>query len=52
MSPEAKKTPTQQAEEDRLTQTIEAELTDEQLTQLAEGASSWGAHCNENGGCS
>jgi hypothetical protein len=52
MSPDAKKTPAPQSEEDQLTQTIESELTDEQLTQLAEGASSWGAHCNEGGGCS
>jgi hypothetical protein len=52
MSPEVKKTPTQQVEEDQLTKTIEAELTDEQLTQLAEGSSSWGAHCNQGGSCS
>src|SRR4051812_1499735 len=40
-----------QAEEEQVTQAIEAELTDEQLTQLAEGASSWGAHCNSGGSC-
>ncbi len=37
-----------QDEEARVTAAMEQELTDEQLVQLAEGASSWGAHCNEN----
>ena len=36
------------AEEARLTAAIEEELTDDQLVQLAEGASSWGANCNSN----
>lgn len=34
-------------EEDRITSAIEQELTDDQLVQLAEGASSWGANCNK-----
>ncbi|NLS27994.1 hypothetical protein S2M10_29970 [Sphingomonas sp. S2M10] len=36
------------AEEERITSAIEQELTDDQLVQLAEGASSWGANCNQN----
>ena len=36
------------AEEDRITSAIEQELTDDQLVQLAEGASSWGANCNQS----
>jgi hypothetical protein len=56
MSPKASSLPTvsptnKQAEEEQVTQTIESELTDEQLTQLAEGSSSWGAHCNSGGSC-
>lgn len=35
-------------EEERITSAIEQELTDDQLVQLAEGASSWGANCNKN----
>jgi len=31
-----------------LTEAIEKELTDEQLLQLAEGSSSWGAQCNSS----
>jgi hypothetical protein len=38
-------------EEELLEQAMESELTDEQLHQLAEGASSWGANCNNNGPC-
>lgn len=34
-------------EEERITSAIEQELTDDQLVQLAEGASSWGANCNK-----
>ena len=34
-------------EEDRITSAIEQELTDDQLVQLAEGASSRGANCNK-----
>ena len=36
-------------EENRITAEMEQELTDDQLVQLAEGASSWGANCNK--GC-
>jgi hypothetical protein len=32
-------------------ETMQADLSDEQLQQLAEGASSWGANCNKGGGC-
>jgi hypothetical protein len=32
--------------EDELVEAIEQELTDEQLLQMAEGSSSWGANCN------
>jgi hypothetical protein len=35
-------------QETRLTEAMEAELSDEQLLQLAEGSSSWGANCNSN----
>lgn len=35
--------------ESRLNASIEMELTDEQLQQLAEGSCSWGANCNS--GC-
>ena len=35
-------------QETRLTEAMEAELNDEQLLQLAEGSSSWGANCNSN----
>jgi hypothetical protein len=38
----------QTAEED-LNRSIERELTDDQLQQLAEGSCSWGANCNK--GC-
>jgi flavodoxin len=38
---------TKQEEEARITADMEQELTDEQLVQLAEGASSWGANCNK-----
>lgn len=37
-----------QDEETKLTAAMESELTDEQLLQLAEGSSSWGAHCNSS----
>jgi hypothetical protein len=37
-----------QERETELTTAMEAELTDEQLLQLAEGSSSWGANCNSN----
>ncbi len=37
--------------EETLNGSIEAELTDDQLVELAEGSSSWGAHCNSNSGC-
>lgn len=39
------------AHEDAVHDTIESELTDEQLLQLAEGASSWGANCNTQPSC-
>jgi acyl CoA:acetate/3-ketoacid CoA transferase beta subunit len=39
---------TKQQEEEHITAAMEQELTDEQLVQLAEGASSWGANCNSN----
>jgi hypothetical protein len=38
-----------QVEEQKLTESIGTELTDEQLEQLAEGSCSWGANCNK--GC-
>jgi len=41
-------TPEKQEQEARLTEAMEAELTDEQLLQLAEGSSSWGANCNKS----
>jgi hypothetical protein len=50
-SPNTPSPDSKQTEEERLTQAIEAELTDEQLVQLAEGSSSWGAHCNQNPNC-
>lgn len=34
--------------EAQLTQSIDRELTDEQLQQLAEGSCSWGANCNSS----
>ncbi len=37
--------------ENDLNEAIDAELTDEQLVQLAEGSSSWGAHCNSGSSC-
>ncbi|HEX7808751.1 MAG TPA: hypothetical protein VF608_08500 [Thermoanaerobaculia bacterium] len=37
--------------ESQLTDSIERELTDEQLQQLAEGSCSWGANCNKGGSC-
>lgn len=37
-----------QEKETQLTAAMESELTDEQLLQLAEGSSSWGANCNSN----
>jgi len=43
-----KRVVTKKDEEARLTSAMEQELTDEQLVQLAEGASSWGANCNSN----
>jgi hypothetical protein len=35
--------------EEELDRTISEELTDDQLQQLAEGASSWGASCTAGG---
>lgn len=35
-------------QEVKLTEAMEAELNDEQLLQLAEGSSSWGANCNSS----
>jgi hypothetical protein len=35
--------------EDQIIDSIEDELTDEQLLQMAEGSCSWGANCNK--GC-
>jgi hypothetical protein len=35
-------------QEAQLNEAMEAELSDEQLLQLAEGSSSWGANCNSN----
>lgn len=40
-----------QDHEEDLNRAIDAELTDEQLVQLAEGSSSWGAHCNSGSSC-
>jgi hypothetical protein len=37
-----------QEQETQLTAAMEGELTDEQLLQLAEGSSSWGANCNKS----
>jgi hypothetical protein len=34
--------------EDELVDAMEQELTDEQLLQMAEGSSSWGANCNSS----
>ncbi|MBB3033825.1 hypothetical protein [Alteriqipengyuania lutimaris] len=34
-------------EEERMNAAMEQELSDDQLVQLAEGASSWGANCNK-----
>lgn len=34
--------------EDELVDAMERELTDEQLLQMAEGSSSWGANCNSS----
>ena len=36
--------------ESQLTESMENELTDEQLQQLAEGSCSWGANCHSGGG--
>jgi len=36
--------------ETQLTESMENELTDEQLQQLAEGSCSWGANCHSGGG--
>jgi hypothetical protein len=38
-----------QAYEDEMVDSIEEELTDEQLLQMAEGSCSWGANCNKSG---
>lgn len=35
-------------QEKPLTETMEKELTDEQLLQLAEGSCTWGANCTKN----
>lgn len=37
-----------QTHEDEVVQSIEEELTDEQLLQMAEGSCSWGANCNRD----
>jgi hypothetical protein len=34
--------------EKEIVDAIEKELTDEQLLQMAEGSSSWGANCNSS----
>jgi hypothetical protein len=39
-----------QTHEDEVVQSIEEELTDEQLLQMAEGSCSWGANCS-SGSC-
>jgi hypothetical protein len=38
-----------QAHEDEMVDSIEEELTDEQLLQMAEGSCSWGANCSKSG---
>ncbi len=40
-----------QQHEAQLTESMEKELTDDQLEQLAEGSSSWGANCNNGDSC-
>lgn len=42
---------TRSTRERELTDSIERELTDDQLAQLAEGSCSWGAQCNSQGSC-
>ena len=42
---------TKQQKEVQLTEAMETELTDDQLEQLAEGSSSWGANCNKGSSC-
>jgi hypothetical protein len=39
------------APEQELARSMEEELTDDQLLQMAEGGCSWGASCNKQGGC-
>src|SRR5688572_30805150 len=48
INPETTPANAKDLEETRLTAAIEQELTDDQLVQLAEGASSWGANCNKS----
>jgi hypothetical protein len=38
---------TKQIVETQLTESMEQELTDEQLQQLAEGSCTWGANCGK-----
>ena len=45
-------TETKREQEAQLTEAMEKELTDDQLEQLAEGSSSWGANCNSGSSCS
>jgi len=47
-NPETTTASVKKDEEARITSAMEQELTDEQLVQLAEGASSWGANCNKS----
>ena len=39
------------AQEKQLASSMEAELTDDQLLQMAEGGCSWGASCNKQSTC-
>ncbi len=47
----AKLNETKQQQEAQLTESLGSELTDDQLEQLAEGSSSWGANCNKGSSC-
>jgi hypothetical protein len=44
-------TPEANAQEEQMARSMEQELTDDQLLQMAEGGCSWGASCNSQGGC-
>ena len=46
-----KRSEAKQQKEAQLTEAMERELTDDQLEQLAEGSSSWGANCNKGSSC-